>query len=87
MTVSGEYPAFGEISADKDFTVFTIVLSSEKQETSNSLSAMTFFMYGKLYAAFSGKEPEPIHVEYVSGDSGRVIEVFDSSDIPKSDTP
>ncbi len=48
---------------------------------------MTFFMYGKLYAAFSGKEPEPIHVEYVSGDSGRVIEVFDSSDIPTSDTP
>lgn len=87
MTVSGEYPAFGEISADKDFTVFTIVLSSEKQETSNSLSAMTFFMYGKLYAAFSGKEPEPIHVEYVSGDSGRVIEVFVSSDIPTSDTP
>ena len=32
MTVSGEYPAFGEISADKDFTVFTIVLSSEKQD-------------------------------------------------------
>ena len=81
MTASEEYPRFREISTNENFTEFTVLLSSEKLETSDSYSAVTFFMYGKLYGAFSGEDTDSVHVEYVSQDSGQVIRAFDSSDV------
>lgn len=81
MIASEEYPRFREISTNENFTEFTVILSSENLETSDSYSTMTFFMYGKLYGAFSGEDTESVHVEYVSQDSGQVIRAFDSSDV------
>lgn len=83
MVNSGDYPTFTKVEANSDFTVFTVTTTSTKLNMLESLSAMTFYMYGGMYNAFNDTVADNIQVDFVNADSGTVIGSCNSSDTEK----
>ena len=80
MVGSDEYPNFTNIEANDDFTEFTITTKSTKLDLAESFSVIGFYMYGGMYAIFSGTEVENISVKFINADTGEVINETNSSD-------
>lgn len=80
MVESEEYPNITKITANHDFTSFTIVTKSEKLDLAEAFSTIGFYMYGGLYHIFNGSSVDNIHVEFVNADSGKIISSSDSKD-------
>lgn len=83
MVGSEDYPNVTDISANDDFTVFTVTTTSTELTLQESFSVIGFYLYGGLYGAFAGEEPANIHVDFVNADTGDIISSADSSDIGK----
>lgn len=83
LVVSGDYPNFTEINTNSNFTNFTIKTTSKELDLSESFSVIAFYMYGGMYAAFSGEAVDNIHVEFINADSGEIISSTDSKDMGK----
>lgn len=81
MVGSEEYPNVTGISANDDFTVFTVTTTSTELTLEESFSVIGYYIYGGLYGAFAGEEPANIHVEFVNADTGEIISSADSSDM------
>ena len=81
MIGSENYPNITAISANDDFTNFTVTTKNKELDFAESFVAMTLYMYGGMYAVFSGEEVDNIHVEFVNADSGEVISSGDSKDM------
>ena len=45
------------------------------------VKALSLYMYGGMYAIFSGDEVDNIHVDYVNAASGEIISSADSKDM------
>ena len=74
------YPSFEEISANDDYTEFTVKVSSNELGLAESMSALGFYMLGGLYNAFNGTPADDIAVFYVNADTGDIINEAHSSD-------
>ncbi len=81
MVGSEDYPNITAASANDDFTNFTVTTKNKELDFAESFVAMTLYMYGGMYAVFSGEEVDNIHVEFVNADSGEVISSGDSKDM------
>lgn len=83
MSTSGDFPTITNVSANDDFTNFTVTVSADELGLSESMSVIGLYMYGGLYGIFSGQTPDNIHVDFVNADSGEVISSADSSEAGK----
>ena len=75
--------AFTEITYNEDLTVFDVHLSSEKVGYMEGFMALGFYMYGGLYATYSGNEGAVITVNYY-GPDGSLISSANSSNTTKN---
>lgn len=83
MSTSGDFPTITNVSANDDFTNFTVTVSADELGLAESMSVIGLYMYGGLYGIFSGQTPDNIHVDFVNADSGEVISSADSSEAGK----
>lgn len=81
MVGSEEYPNITDVTANENFTQFTITTKSTELDLNESFSIMGFYMYGGMYNIFSGEDIDNIHVDFVNADSGEIISSSDSSSI------
>lgn len=84
MVGSENYPNITSITANENYTSFTITTKSATLDTSESLAVLGMYIYGGMYAVFSGEEVDNIHVDFVNADSGEIISSSDSSDMNNS---
>lgn len=80
MAGSEDYPNITDIKANDDYTSFTVTTTSTELSLQESFSVLSFYIYGGMYAIFSGEPAENIHVDFVNADTGMVIESADSKD-------
>ena len=81
MVGSEDYPNITSVTANSDFTEFTVTTKNAEPDMSESFAVMSFYMFGGLYHIFAGTTVDNIHVDYVNADSGEVISSADSSDM------
>lgn len=81
---SEEYPNISGISANDDFTAFTVTTTSTDIGSSDGLAVMGLYMYSGLYHIFNGTSVDNIHVDYINADSGEIIGSADSSELGES---
>jgi hypothetical protein len=72
--------AFTEVTHNDDFTVFDAHISTEEVGIAESFMAVGFFVYGGIYATFSGYGEQNITVNFYS-QSGKLLETVNSSDL------
>ena len=80
MIGSENYPNITNVTANENFTSFTVTTTSPEVDMNESFSVMAFYMYGGMYGIFNGETPDNIHVDFVNADSGEIIHSADSSD-------
>lgn len=85
MAGSEEYPNITSVTANSDFTEFTVTTKNSEPDLAESFSVMAFYMYGGMYNIFNGTEVDNIHVDFVNADSGEVISSSDSSSLGESE--
>lgn len=85
MVGSEEYPNITSVTANSDFTAFTVTTKNEKPDLAESFSVMAFYMYGGMYNIFNGTEVDNIHVDFVNADSGEIISSSDSNNMEQSE--
>ncbi len=85
MVGSEDYPNITDITANDDYTSFTITTKNTEPDMAESFAAMAFYMYGGMYGIFAGQEVENVHIEYVNADTGEVISSSDSKDLGDSE--
>lgn len=81
MVGSEDYPNITSVTANSDFTEFTVTTKNAEPDMSESFAVMSFYMFGGLYHIFNGTTVDNIHVDYVNADSEEVISSADSSDM------
>lgn len=85
MVGSEEYPNITSVTANSDFTTFTVTTKNEEPDLAESFSIMAFYMYGGMYNIFNGTEVDNIHVDFVNADSGEIISSSDSNNMEQSE--
>lgn len=83
MIGSKDYPNITDITANDDFTSFTITTKNAEPDLSESMSVMQLYMMSGVYNIFNGTPVENVHVDFVNADSGQVISSTDSADSKK----
>ena len=81
MVRSEEYPNFTSISANENFTEFTVKTKSEQLDMVEYFSVMVFYIYGGMYNGFIGEEVDNISVTFVNDETGDIIETLNSKDM------
>lgn len=81
MVSSGDYPNFTEITANDNFTEFTVKTKSTELDMGESMSVMAFYMYGGLYSVFSGENVDNVSVTFVNAETGDIVDTANSSDM------
>jgi len=76
---SGDYPRFLSIEANEDYTGFKVYVSTDSLNFMELFSAPTFYMLGGLFNAYTGRDAENIHVDYINQETGAVINEANSS--------
>lgn len=84
MIGSEEYPNITDISANDDFTSFTVTTKNTEPDMNESFAVMIFYMAGGMYQIFNGTTADNIHVDYVNADSDEVISSADSKDMEEN---
>ena len=85
MAESEEYPNITSVTANSDFTEFTVTTKNSEPDLAESFSVMAFYMYGGMYNIFNGTEVDNIHVDFVNADSGEIISSSDSKNLEDSE--
>ncbi len=80
MVGSESTPNITAIEANENFTDFKVTTTNNELSLSESFSVMTFYVYGGMYAIFSGETVDNIHVDFINATSGEIIESSNSSD-------
>lgn len=81
---SEDYPNVTSVTANSDYTSFTITTKNAEPDLGETFGALMLYMYGGMYATFNGDKVENIHVDFVNADSGEVISSGDSKNLGKS---
>ncbi len=87
MVGSENYPNITDITANSDFTEFTVTTTSTELSLSESFSVMAYYMYGGMYNIFNGTPVENVHVDFVNAGSGEIMNSADSSDLEDTEQP
>ena len=87
MVGSEDYPNITDISANDDFTEFTVTTTSTELSMNESFSVLVYYMCGGMYNIFNGTEVDNVHVDFINADSGEVISSSDSSDMGDTEQP
>ena len=66
MVGSEDYPTFTSVTANDDYTEFTVETTSETLNLVESFSVLAFYMYGGMYHAFNGTQVDDITVQFVN---------------------
>ncbi|MCR5720030.1 MAG: hypothetical protein K6F84_05645, partial [Lachnospiraceae bacterium] len=85
MVESEDYPNITAVTANDDFTSFTITTKNKEPDLSESFAVIGLYMYGGMYAVFNGEPADNIHVDYVNADSGEIISSSNSKDMDDSE--
>lgn len=78
---SEDYPDVSSITANDDFTNFTISIDSSEVGLSESMLVLVMYVYGGMYNAYNGTAVDNIHVDFVNADTGEIMESGNSSDM------
>ena len=81
MVGSEDYPNITAVTANDDFTSFTITTKNAEPDMSESFAVIGLYMYGGMYAIFNGETADNIHVDFVNADSGEIISSANSEDM------
>ena len=71
----------GKIEYNDDYSVFTVTVEGDEIGIMERQIADELVMYGTLYHIYTGNDVEHIQVDYVSRESGEVIESADSGSL------
>lgn len=82
---SDTLPDVTSITANDNYTLFTITTKNSETSISEVYSVATFYSFGGMYSAFSGEDIDNIHVDFINAESGELIESYDSKDLEESD--
>lgn len=74
------YPTFVSVTANDDYTKFTVETSATELGLTESFSVMAFYVFAGMYHAFNGTQVDDVTVSFVNADTGEVIEEAHSSD-------
>lgn len=66
MCASPYFLDFSSIEANEDCTVFTVVCLSIETTMAEQESVAQLFEYGRKFAAYEGREPGNIHIDYMT---------------------
>ena len=83
---SEDYPSITDITANDDYTNFTVTTNHEELDMSESFLVLGLYIYGGMYAVYSGEEVDNIHVDFVNSETGEIITSSDSSEMGTDDT-
>ncbi len=72
------YPNFKEITANDDYTVFTVITEGESIGYEEQYSVRLLYGYGEMYNDYNGTPVDNIHVDFINEESGEVIAFADS---------
>ncbi len=78
--INNDEYAFTSIEHNKDYTSFDVTLSTEEVGLAEGLMTLGFYMYGGMYALFTGSEVDNIAVNFYSP-SGNLISTANSSEM------
>jgi hypothetical protein len=78
---SEDYPNITKITANEDFTSFTVTTKSTELSLAESFSVLSFYTYGGMYNVFAGETVDNIHVDFINEASGEIISSANSSDM------
>ncbi|MBQ6364671.1 MAG: hypothetical protein IJH81_05815 [Lachnospiraceae bacterium] len=81
MAGSENCPNVTSVTANEDYTSFTITTKNAEPDVNESFAALAMYMYGGMYAIFNGEDAENIHVDFVNADTGEVISSADSKNL------
>jgi hypothetical protein len=79
MVGSEELPNVTDVTANSDYTTFVVTTTNEKPDLNETYAITAFYTYGKMYAIFSGRNVENIHVDFVNDATGEFIGSADSN--------
>lgn len=77
------FPTFVKVSANDDYSHFTIELSSDEVGLTESVSVLGFYMLGGMYNVFNGAAADDITVTFVNAGTGDIISELHSSNMPE----
>lgn len=83
MVGSDIYPSITSVESNSDYTNFIVKTKNKSLSPAESSSVIQIYMYGGMYAIFSGNKVENIHVDYVNDATGEVISSANSKDVGK----
>lgn len=66
MCASPYFLDFYSMTANEDCTVFTVVCLSIETTKAEQKSIPQLYKFGKMYAAYAGREPGNIHIDYMN---------------------
>ena len=78
---AGGNSSIEKIEYNDDYSVFTVTVSDEELGIIERQAADELIMYGTLYHVYTGNDVDQIRVDYVSAESGEIIETADSGDL------
>lgn len=81
MINSEDYPNITDITANDDFTKFTVTTTSTELSLTESFSVLAFYTFGGMYNIFNSTPADNIQVEFINAESGEVINTANSSDM------
>lgn len=76
---SGDYPNITNITANENFTSYTITTKSTEPDMNESLLPMALYVQSGVYFIFAGEDVDNVHVDFVNADTGETISSLDSS--------
>lgn len=81
ITTSENYPTVEKIEYNDEYSMFTVTVNSDEIGIVERQLAEELIMYGTFYHVCSGNDVENIHVDYISKESGEVLESADSGSL------
>lgn len=75
---SKNYKHVTKVLSNDDFTEFKLYTDSSSVDFDESMTTMTFTMYGTMYNAFAGITDESFHIEFYNAEDNSLLASFDS---------
>lgn len=80
METSGAYPNFVSAAANGDYTQFIIEINADELAEEYAYMTLGLYLIAGSYHAFNGTQPENINIQFVSAETGEVLEEYNSRD-------
>lgn len=78
---SSDYPSISSVTANEDYTHFTVNLPDGNMSLTDSFVTLQLYMSGGMYGIFSGNRADNIQVDFVNEATGEIIETANSKNL------